>query len=62
MRGRFSSRNLPKRIRISQSPKTSGEAIAGNACCFFRRQIGDIEGMLGLIDISQFTAPPAPKA
>jgi hypothetical protein len=24
--------------------------------------IGEIEGMLGLIDISQFTAPPPPKA
>ncbi|HEX5084483.1 MAG TPA: hemerythrin domain-containing protein [Blastocatellia bacterium] len=26
------------------------------------RQIGEIEGMLGLTDISQFTAPPPPKA
>jgi hypothetical protein len=29
---------------------------------FFQRQIGEIEGMLGLIDISQFTTPPPPKA
>jgi hypothetical protein len=29
---------------------------------FFQRQIGEIEGMLGLIDISQFTAPPPPRA
>jgi hemerythrin-like domain-containing protein len=26
------------------------------------KQIGEIEGMLGLTDISQFTAPPPPKA
>ena len=26
------------------------------------KQIGEIEGMLGLADISQFTAPPPPKA
>jgi hemerythrin superfamily protein len=25
------------------------------------KQIGDIEGSLGLADLSQFTAPPAPK-
>jgi hypothetical protein len=29
---------------------------------FFQRHIGEIEGMLGLSDISQFTAPPPPKA
>jgi hemerythrin-like domain-containing protein len=26
------------------------------------KQVGEIEGMLGLTDISQFTAPPPPKA
>src|SRR5262249_37608060 len=26
------------------------------------KQIGEIEGMFGLTDISQFTAPPPPKA
>jgi hypothetical protein len=31
MRGRFSSRVSPKRIRISQLPKTSGETIVGIA-------------------------------
>jgi hypothetical protein len=41
MKGRFSSRSSPKRIRISQSLKTSGGAIAGNAYCFFQRPIGD---------------------
>ncbi len=25
-------------------------------------QIGEIEGMFGMTDISQFTAPPPPKA